>query len=471
MFKFILIALIPALALAAGNLQNSDFATSAQITGAGGTNAQLLNTSKIWDSANAQLLDTTIAGLGTGNVAGPGVSIDGEIALFDGVSGALLKRATGSGFAKLTSGVLSTQSSPIPSADLNGGRTVNAQTGTTYTFALSDGSMAGGFPLVTLSNAAAITATVPTNASVAFPVGTQIDVTQLGAGAVTITPDVGVTVNTSASLTMSQYAGGTLVKTATDTWQFYAGGGSSSAITSLTGDVTATGPGAAAATIANLAVTNAKIANSTIDLTAKVTGILPNANTTATSANTNSAIVARDGSGNFSAGTITAALSGNASTSTALAANGSNCSAGQYPKGVDASGAAESCTAISLTADVSGVLPSANVGGGRTINAQTGTTYTFVLADGSGAGGAPLVTGSNAAAQTFTVPPNSSVAYPAGTQLDVCQLGAGKLTLAQGAGVTINSLSGNKAIGGQYVCVSLVRTASDVWLLTGNLIP
>jgi len=38
-------------------------------------------------------------------------------------------------------------------------------------------------------------------------------------------------------------------------------------------------------------------------------------------------------------------LSGNASTATALAANGANCSAGQYPLGVDASGAAESCTA------------------------------------------------------------------------------------------------------------------------------
>lgn len=87
-------------------------------------------------------------------------------------------------------------------------------------------------------------------------------------------------------------------------------------ITALTGDVTATGPGSATATIVNLAVTNAKIANTTIDLTTKVTGILPNANTTATSANTNSAIVARDGSGNFTATTITAALTGNATTAT-----------------------------------------------------------------------------------------------------------------------------------------------------------
>lgn len=53
------------------------------------------------------------------------------------------------------------------------------------------------------------------------------------------------------------------------------------AINELTGDVTASaasGSQSKAATIANLAVTNAKIANSTIDLTAKVTGTLPSAN-------------------------------------------------------------------------------------------------------------------------------------------------------------------------------------------------
>jgi hypothetical protein len=55
-----------------------------------------------------------------------------------------------------------------------------------------------------------------------------------------------------------------------------------------------------------------------IDLTNGVTGVLPNGNTTAASANTASAIVTRDASGNFTAGTITAALTGNASTATAL---------------------------------------------------------------------------------------------------------------------------------------------------------
>lgn len=65
------------------------------------------------------------------------------------------------------------------------------------------------------------------------------------------------------------------VLTSTDWNTFNSKQGSGNYITALTGDVTASGPGSVAATIANLAVTNAKIANATIDLTAKVTGALP----------------------------------------------------------------------------------------------------------------------------------------------------------------------------------------------------
>jgi hypothetical protein len=51
---------------------------------------------------------------------------------------------------------------------------------------------------------------------------------------------------------------------------------------------------------------------------------VPNSDTTATSTNTPSAIVARDGSGNFSAGTISGALSGNATSATHLAGGAIN---------------------------------------------------------------------------------------------------------------------------------------------------
>ena len=54
-------------------------------------------------------------------------------------------------------------------------------------------------------------------------------------------------------------------------------------------------------------------------------------------------------------------ISGNAATATALAANGANCSTGNYPLGVDASGAVESCTEI----------PAADVGGLYGMNVET----------------------------------------------------------------------------------------------------
>jgi hypothetical protein len=103
--------------------------------------------------------------------------------------------------------------------------------------------------------------------------------------------------------------------------------------------------------------------------------------------------------------------------------------------------------------------------GTRAVNTQTGTTYTFALTDNG-----KLVTLSNAAAITATVPPNSSVAFPVGTQIDVVQIGAGKVTLAQGAGVTINSVSSNKSLSAQYAGGTLIKTATDTWLLTGSLI-
>ena len=90
----------------------------------------------------------------------------------------------------------------------------NAQTGTTYTLALTDAGK-----MVTLTNASAITLTIPTNAVAAFPVNTRIDLLQYGAGQVTVA-GAGVTIQSSGSklkLT-GQYSGASLWKKATDTW-------------------------------------------------------------------------------------------------------------------------------------------------------------------------------------------------------------------------------------------------------------
>jgi hypothetical protein len=98
------------------------------------------------------------------------------------------------------------------------------------------------------------------------------------------------------------------------------------------------------------------------------------------------------------------------------------------------------------------------------INAQTGTTYTFVIGDAG-----KLVTSSNGSAQSVTVPPNSGVAFAVGTQIIVQNIGSANATLVEGSGVTINSKDSNKEIDGQYAAATLIKTATDAWSLIGAL--
>jgi hypothetical protein len=97
---------------------------------------------------------------------------------------------------------------------------LNAQTGTTYTFALTDNGK-----LVTASNSSAQTYSIPTNATTAFPVGTQINIIQIGVGQVTIqAASSGTTTVSSTGATATapklraQYSSATLIKAATDLW-------------------------------------------------------------------------------------------------------------------------------------------------------------------------------------------------------------------------------------------------------------
>ena len=92
---------------------------------------------------------------------------------------------------------------------------INKQTGTTYTLTLSD---RGG--MVSLDNAAAITLTVPLDASVSYPEGTVIAGVQFGAGQVTIAPAGGVTIIDDSGLkTIAQGSQFTLTKhDSADTW-------------------------------------------------------------------------------------------------------------------------------------------------------------------------------------------------------------------------------------------------------------
>ena len=98
------------------------------------------------------------------------------------------------------------------------------------------------------------------------------------------------------------------------------------------------------------------------------------------------------------------------------------------------------------------------------INAQTGTTYTTVLADDG-----KLITCSNASAISVTIPPNSSVAYGIGTQLNFAQLLAGQVTLVAGAGVTLNSSGAKLKLKDQYAVATCVKTDTNTWFVVGNL--
>ncbi len=95
----------------------------------------------------------------------------------------------------------------------------NAQV-SSYTLVLTDANK-----FVDVSNASANNLTVPTNASVAFAVGTTITLTQTGAGLMTVVASGGVTVTTSSGVLTSPGQNSPMVlrKTGTDTWYLYNG--------------------------------------------------------------------------------------------------------------------------------------------------------------------------------------------------------------------------------------------------------
>jgi hypothetical protein len=98
--------------------------------------------------------------------------------------------------------------------------TLNAQTGATYTTVLTDSYQV----LVTMNNVSANAFKIPTNASVAHPVGTVITVLNIGAGLTTISAVTSGTTTilsggaTAAAPTVAQYRSASIIKTGTDAW-------------------------------------------------------------------------------------------------------------------------------------------------------------------------------------------------------------------------------------------------------------
>jgi hypothetical protein len=97
------------------------------------------------------------------------------------------------------------------------------------------------------------------------------------------------------------------------------------------------------------------------------------------------------------------------------------------------------------------------------LNNQTGTTYTLVAGDAG-----DLVTLTNGAAITLTVPTNASVAFANGTQITISQNGVGKVTVAGAVGVTVNSADGYLSLRTQYSAGTLIKINTNSWILIGD---
>jgi len=214
----------------------------------------------------------------------------------------------------------------------------------------------------------------------------------------------------------------------------------------ISGDITASGVafnGSSNITL-SAAITAGSIVNADINASAAIAdtklntissvGKVQNSATSATSANTSSSIVARNASGNFSAGTITAALTGNASTASALA----------------------TARAIALTGDVTG---SANFDGSGNISitATVGDdTHNHVISNVDGLQTAldaklPLAGGTMSGNLTFGS--SADINLGSGSQINVGVSGEDNYVFAfapsTNFGLTFNTAAGNPA-GGSY---------------------
>lgn len=104
------------------------------------------------------------------------------------------------------------------------------------------------------------------------------------------------------------------------------------------------------------------------------------------------------------------------------------------------------------------------------LNAQTGTTYTFVLADADN----KLVTASNASAQTYSIPTNANVAYPIGSQINIIAIGAGQVTINAVTSGTTTILSNGATAAApklrvQYSSATCIKVATDTWYVVGDI--
>jgi hypothetical protein len=280
---------------------------------------------------------------------------------------------------------------------------------------------------ISMSNGSATTITVNTGL---FAAGDIVTILNLGAGVCTITAGT-ATVATSGSLALAQNQGGVLRFTSASASIFF------QFATPASGDIEGVTAGTGI---------SGGGSSGTVTIT----------NSMATAIDAKGDLVVGTGDDTFSrlaAGTDTYILSANSAEATGL----------QW--------------IANDTGDITGITTGTDSGlsGGATsgtvtlrqkleFDAETGTTYTLVAGNLN-----QLVTLNNASAITLTVPPS---VFSAGDVINIAQIGAGQVTLAEGAGVTITSTGATAdapELRAQYSAASIICTAADTFLVVGDI--
>lgn len=200
-------------------LSGSQTLTNKTISGSNNTlsnigNSSLTNSAITINGTSVSLGSSISVGDITGVTAGTGLSgggTSGDVTL--AIDGTV---ATLTGTQTLTNKTLTSPTINDPKLNL----AIDAQTGTAFTVTIDDNGQ-----LVTMNNSSANTLSIPTDANVNFPIGTQITVLQIGTGQTTInavTP--GTTTINSTGATPAQprlrvrYSSATCIKLAANNW-------------------------------------------------------------------------------------------------------------------------------------------------------------------------------------------------------------------------------------------------------------
>ncbi len=166
------------------------------------------------------------------------------------------------------------------------------------------------------------------------------------------------------------------------------------------------------------------------------------------------------GAYNFSGGQFTTTATGTMVLGAALTCNSSISLTGTVKDYTDTLGGANQF----LVSDASGqvtwqsTLPSP-------LASSALTVINLALSNAEG-----VVVATAATATDVRIPTNAGIAFPIGTKITIIQEGAGQVTIAPTAGVTLNSAVGAK-LAAQKAVAHIVKTATDTWYAYGNLTP